>query len=75
MTKFFNKFKKPYFCPAFWPIFPILGHFVFFFQKIRLSRVTSDGFLNPCQNLEKTNDPIPRKCLDRLTCGLTGPSL
>ena len=26
-----------------------------------LSRTTSYGFLAPCQNLEKTNDTIPRK--------------
>ena len=34
----------------------------FFFQK---SGTTSHEFLAPCQNLEKTNDSIPRKCLDR----------
>ena len=26
---------------------------------------TRYGFLSPCQNLAKTNDPITRKCLDR----------
>ena len=53
MTKFFNKFLKP----QIWPIFPICA----------LSCTTSSGFLKPCQNLEKTNDPIPRKRLERRT--------
>ena len=30
-----------------------------------LSHTTSYSILIPCQNLEKTNDTIPRKCLDR----------
>ena len=30
-----------------------------------LLRTTSYGFLAPCQNLEKTNDAVPRKRLDR----------
>ena len=34
-----------------------------------LSRTTSYGFLAPCQNLEKTNDTIPRKRPDRMTEG------
>ena len=32
-----------------------------FFQKIRLSRTTTYGFLAPCQNLEKNNNQISRK--------------
>ena len=36
-----------------------------FWQKkiffLVLSRATSFEFLAPCQNLEKTNDPVPRK--------------
>ena len=60
MTKFFNIFKKP----CFWPIFPIFWAKCFFW-KIWLSHTTSYGFLASCQNLEKTNDTIPRKCPDR----------
>ena len=53
MTKFFNKFKKLYF-PNFLPKknFP---------ENPALSRTTSYGFQASCQNLEKTNDTIPRK--------------
>ena len=58
MTKFFNKFIKPYF----WPIFLHLPNFggkkMVFFQKIRLSRTTSNGILVTYQNLvggPKTN--------------------
>ena len=36
-----------------------------FLAYMALSCTTSYGFLAPCQNLEKTNDAIPRKCLDR----------
>ena len=62
MTKFFNKFKK--FC--FWPFFPILGpRKNFFSENPALLRTTSYSFLAPCQNLEKTNDTIPRKQPDR----------
>ena len=51
MTQFSNKFKKL----CFWPIFgPFLGQKKF-----------SYGFLAPCQNLEKVNDTIQRKRLDR----------
>ena len=32
---------------------------------------TPYGFITKCQNLRKSNDPIPRKCLDRQTDGLT----
>ena len=53
----FNKFKKP----CFWPIFPIR------LWKILLSCITSNGFLAPCQNLEKTNDTIPKHRPDRRT--------
>ena len=60
MTKFFNIFKKP----CFWPIFPIFWAKCFFW-KIWLSHTTSYGFLASCQNLEKTNDKIPRKHPDR----------
>ena len=41
----------------------------FFLENPALSRTTSYGFLATCQNLEKTNDTIPRKCLDGRTDG------
>ena len=63
MTKFFNILKKT-------PVFgPFLAHFAnfggknIFLENPALSCTT--GFLVSCQNLEKTNDTIPRKCLDR----------
>ena len=63
MIKSFNKFKKP----CFWSIFPNFGANSFFREDPALSRTTSSGFLAPCQNSEKTNDTIPRKCPDRRT--------
>ena len=65
MTKFFNIFKKTLFLAHFWPIFPILGAKKFFLENKALSRTTTYGFLASCQNLEQTNDTIPRKCPDR----------
>ena len=53
MTKFFDKLKKNHFWPN-------LGQFSLLCR-------TQCGFLTPCQNLEKTNDPIPRKCSYRET--------
>ena len=53
MTKFFFKFKKPYF----WPISPIFGTKNFFPKNPTLSCA--------CQNSEKPNDLIPRKHWDR----------
>ena len=61
MTKFYNKFKKPFFLP----IFPIFGAKKILLKNLALSHTTSYGFLTPCQNLEKVNDTIQRKCLDR----------
>ena len=63
MTKFLSKFKKP----CFWPIFGLFSQFLeqkkkTFSENPALSRATYCGFLAPCQNLEKTNDTIPRKC-------------
>ena len=49
-------------------IFPILRAKKFF---PALSCTTSHRFLATCQNLEKTNDAIPRKCQDRRTDGQT----
>ena len=56
MTKFFHKFKKP----CFWSIFPILGAKRIFPKNPALSHTTSYRFLAPCQDLEKSNDVIPR---------------
>ena len=53
------------FLSHFWSIFPNLGAKKIFLENPALSRTTSDGFLAPCQNLEKTNHSIPRKHLDR----------
>ena len=39
--------------------------------KIQLSRTTSYGFLASCQNLEKVNDTIQRKCPGRQKDGRT----
>ena len=52
MTKFFNKFKKTEFLvhfPPFWAI------------NLALLGTTSFGFPTPCQNLERSNDTIPKK--------------
>ena len=47
------------------PMFdPFLGK-NFFKKNPTFSCTISYGFLAPCQNLEKTGDPTPRKCLDR----------
>ena len=60
MTKLFFKFKKPIFGP-----FPqFLGHKKYFKKKIRLSCTTSQVYLAPWQNAEKSNDQIPRKHTD-----------
>ena len=48
----------------FWPISQFLGLKVLPKNLILLHR-TWWGFLAPCQNSEKPNDPIPRKPLDR----------
>ena len=73
MTKFSNRLKKPWF-------WPILDPFAQFWAKKKfsqkaLSHATSNEFLAPCQISEKTNDTIPRKCLDRRTEGWTDPIL
>ena len=58
------------FLTHFWSIFPILGAKIFFW-KIQLLRKTSYGFVAPHQNLEKTNDAIPRKRPKRWKDGRT----
>ena len=52
--------------------YEIFGQFSAFFgankiflENLAPSRKNSYGFLAPCQNLEKVNDTIQRKCLDR----------
>ena len=66
MTKLSNILKKK----------PVLGpfcvHFLNFWGKKKfpgksgsLSHTTSYGFLAPCQDLEKVNNTIQRKCSDR----------
>ena len=67
MTKFFNKNSKN-------PVFgPFLVHFPNFggkkFFQERLCHANLYRFLAPCQNLEKTNDTIPRKQSDRCKDG------
>ena len=71
MTKFSNKFKKTLFLACFEPIFPIFGATKIFLENLALSHTTSFGFLAPCQNLEKANDIIQRKCLDKRKDGRT----
>ena len=61
MTKFFHKFKKTLFLAH----FAHFGGKMFFPKNLALSHTTSYGFLTPCQNLGKTNEPISRICLGR----------
>ena len=70
MTTFFNIFKRPCLWPIFWTIFPILGAKIFFLENRSVTH-NSYGLLASCQNLEKTNDKIPRKCPDRQKAGQT----
>ena len=63
--KIFQYIQKNLFLTHFWPIFPILGAKNFFLENPALSCATSYGFLASCKNIEKTNDTIPRKHLDR----------
>ena len=65
MNKFSNKLKKTLFFAHFGSIFPIFGAKKNFLENLALSCTTSFGFLAPCQNLEKVNDTIQRKCPDR----------
>ena len=62
MNKFTNKLKKP----CFWSI---LGPFPNFLGKKNFPRKSDSvtHILAPCQNLEKVNDTIQRKHLDRQT--------
>ena len=53
------------FLAHFWSIVPIFGAKKIFLENPALQRTTSHWFLAPCQNLEKANDAIPRKCPGR----------
>ena len=53
------------FLAHFWSIFPSFGAKIVFLENLAPSRTTSYGFLEPCQDLEKTNNTIPRKRPDR----------
>ena len=66
MTQSSNKFKKPFLTH-----FPNVWDKKIFLENLALSCTTSYVFLAPCQNLEKVNNTIQRKCLDRRTEGWT----
>ena len=65
MTKYSNKLKKPCFWPISDPFSQFWGQKIFFPENPALPSTNSYGFLATCQNLEKSNDTIPRKHLDR----------
>ena len=60
MIIFLNKFKKPCFWPIFGPFSQYWEQNIFPPENPALSCTTSYRFLAPCQNLDKTNDAIPR---------------
>ena len=60
MSNFFNK-KTPGFWPIFGPFSQFLGQKKIFPKNPALSHTNSYRFVAPYQNLEKTNDTIPRK--------------
>ena len=65
MKQFANKSKKkPVFGP-FWAHFPNFWGKKIIPENPALSCTTSHGILPTCQNLEKINDTVPRKCLGR----------
>ena len=68
MTKSSKKLKKPDFGP-FWVRFPNFGDKKIFLEDLALSCTTSHGILALYQSSEKTNDTIPRKCLDKIMDG------
>ena len=55
----------------FWTIFCSFWREKIFQKNPGLACTTRYKFLAPCQNLEKINDPIPRKWIDRQTNGVT----
>ena len=64
----FQYFQKTLSLAHFWTILPILGAKNFFLENRSVTH-NSYGLLASCQNLEKTNDKIPRKCPDRQKAG------
>ena len=60
ITKFSDKFKKPYFWLIFWSFSPFWGK-KYFFRKTCLLWRTPYGPLTPCWVTENTIEPIPRK--------------
>ena len=71
MAKFLNKFLKTLLLARLWSIFVIFGAKTIFMENSALSCTTSYGFLASCQNLQKSNDTVPRKRPDRRTEGRT----
>ena len=61
----FHQIQKTLFLTLFGSIFLILGAKKIFPEILAMSCTTSFEFLAPCQNLEKINYIIPRKCPDR----------
>ena len=61
MTKFFNKLKKLCFCPVFGPFFHFWGQKKIILENLPQLGKTSYQFLAPHQNLEKSNNTIPKK--------------
>ena len=64
VTKSFHNWEFPH-------NFDMSGANTFFKKNPALSGMTSYGVLKPFENLEKTNDPIPRKQSDRWADGRT----
>ena len=63
--------EKTPFLAHFGPIFPVLGAKKIFMENLALSRTTSYGFLEQCQNVEKVNNTIQRKHPGRQKDGRT----
>ena len=69
--KIFQYIKKNPVFVLFLAHFPNFSGKKIFLENSALSHATSYGFLASCQNLEKTNDTIPRKRPDRRKDGRT----
>ena len=65
IDQIFQQIQKILFLALFGSTFTIFGAKKFFPENPTPSHTTSCEFLAPCQNLDKINDAIPRKCLDR----------
>ena len=66
MTKFSNKLKKPGFWPILHPFSTFWGAKKLFLENPAVMH-NFIGILVPCENLEKTDDTIPRKHPERRT--------